>query len=206
MKVQGEDVTDLDVLKAIETTVRRSMSLKRIKIDGSYLKWTNVATAILKGVAQTKSLRRLELMTPRGVPSSPRGGWWYEKSEPKTAIGCVGIRWVSITWHHMTSHDTGSLPLMLCISCPKLCLSGVRWSVGTSVSQWGLVSSCCCTGEGALWHLTDRGDFPHWRLPVVQLCGSVDWPHTLLFTWGKEGLVPACLCWAGEQGWLSILV
>ena len=74
MKVQGEDVTDLDVLKAIETTVRRSMSLKRIKIDGSYLKWTNVATAILKGAAQTKSLRRLELMTPRGVPSSPRGG------------------------------------------------------------------------------------------------------------------------------------
>ena len=35
--MEGEDVTDPDVLKAVETAVRRSTSVKRIKIEGWYL-------------------------------------------------------------------------------------------------------------------------------------------------------------------------
>ena len=62
-EVKGEDVTDPDVLKAVEAAVKESTSVKRIEIDGRNLKWTNVATAILKGAAQSKVLRELELKT-----------------------------------------------------------------------------------------------------------------------------------------------
>ena len=65
---EGEDVTDPDVLKAVETAVRRSTSVKRVKIEGSHWKWTNVATAILKGAAQSKPLREVELVTPWNPP------------------------------------------------------------------------------------------------------------------------------------------
>ena len=61
---EGEDVTDPDVLKAVETAVRRSTSVKKIEIEGWYLRWTNVATAILKGAAQSKPLREVKLVTP----------------------------------------------------------------------------------------------------------------------------------------------
>ena len=67
-EVKGEDVTDPDVLKAVEAAVRRSTSVKRIKIDGSYLRWTNVATAILKGAAQNKPLRHVLLKTLENSP------------------------------------------------------------------------------------------------------------------------------------------
>ena len=67
-EVEGEDVTDPEVLKAVETTVRRSTSLKRIKIEGGLLRWTNVATAILKGAAQSKPLREVEIETPLDSP------------------------------------------------------------------------------------------------------------------------------------------
>ena len=68
MQSVGEAVTDPDVLKAVEAAVKESMSVKRIKIECEYLKWTNVATAILKGAAQSKALRELELMTPKDFP------------------------------------------------------------------------------------------------------------------------------------------
>ena len=64
--VEGEDVTDPDVLKAVEAAVRRSTSVKRIKIESRRLRWTNVATAILKGAAQSKPLREVKLVTPVG--------------------------------------------------------------------------------------------------------------------------------------------
>ena len=72
-KVEGEDVTDPGVLKAVEAAVRRSTSVKRIKIEGSNLRWTNVATAILKGAAQSKPLREVELETPENfhTPEDP---------------------------------------------------------------------------------------------------------------------------------------
>ena len=66
--MREEDVTDPDVLKAVEAAVRRSTSVKRIKIEGRGLRWTNVATAILKGAAQSKPLREVELLTPRNSP------------------------------------------------------------------------------------------------------------------------------------------
>ena len=64
----GEDVTDPVVLKAVEAAVRRSTSVKRIKIEDCNLTWTNVVTAILKGVAQSKPLREVELATPKDCP------------------------------------------------------------------------------------------------------------------------------------------
>ena len=67
-KVEEEDVTDPDVLKAVEAAVRKSMSVKKIKIEGKYLRWTDVATAILKGAAQNKPLREVELKTPEDSP------------------------------------------------------------------------------------------------------------------------------------------
>ena len=66
--MEGEDVTDPDILKAVEEAVKESTSVKRIKIDGRYLKWANVATAILKGAAQSKALRELELSTQDDFP------------------------------------------------------------------------------------------------------------------------------------------
>ena len=67
-EVEEDDVTDPDVLKAVEAAVRRSTSVKRIKIKGCYLRWTNVATAILKGAAQSKPLREVVLETPEDFP------------------------------------------------------------------------------------------------------------------------------------------
>ena len=67
---EREDVTDPDVLKAVEAAVRRSMSVKRIKIEFRLfsLRWTNVATAILKGAAHSKPLKEVELVTPKDFP------------------------------------------------------------------------------------------------------------------------------------------
>ena len=41
--------------------------MKRIKIECD-LEWTNVATAILKGAAESKPLREVELDTPEDFP------------------------------------------------------------------------------------------------------------------------------------------
>ena len=65
---KGKDVSDPDVLMAIEEAIKESMSLKRIEIDGEYLGWTNVTTAILKGAAHNTVLRELELVTPEDFP------------------------------------------------------------------------------------------------------------------------------------------
>ena len=67
-KVKGEDVLDPDVLKTVEEAIRVNTSVKRIKINNDYLRWTNVATAILKGAAYNTVLRELELKTPEDFP------------------------------------------------------------------------------------------------------------------------------------------
>ena len=67
--MQGwREVVRKDVLKTVEEAITVSTSVKRIKIDGEYLRWTNVATAILKGAAHNTVLRELELATPRDFP------------------------------------------------------------------------------------------------------------------------------------------
>ena len=67
-EVVGKDVSDPDVLKMVEEAITVSTSVKRIKIDGEYLRWTNMATAILKGAAHNTVLRELELRTSRDFP------------------------------------------------------------------------------------------------------------------------------------------
>ena len=85
-EVEGEDVTDPDVLKAVEVAVRRSTSVKRIEIEGSHLRWTNVATAILKGAARNKPLREVELETPQNSPPPQEVVDDVRKANPKLRL------------------------------------------------------------------------------------------------------------------------
>ena len=63
-EVMGADVSDPDMLKAVQTAVRVNRSVKRIKIGGrEYLRWTNVATAIIEGAAHNTTLMEVELET-----------------------------------------------------------------------------------------------------------------------------------------------
>ena len=64
----GEDVSDPDMLKAVQTAVRVNRSVKRIGIEGEYLRWTNVATAIIEEAAHNKTLMEVELRTPEDHP------------------------------------------------------------------------------------------------------------------------------------------
>ena len=63
-EVMGEDVSDPDMLKAVQTAVRVNRSVKRIRIEDRLLKWTNVATAIIEGAAHNTTLMEVELVTP----------------------------------------------------------------------------------------------------------------------------------------------
>ena len=70
-EVEGEDVSDPDMLKAVQTAVRVNRSVKRIEIEGDDLRWTNVATAIIEGAAHNATLMEVELETPDG-PHPPQ--------------------------------------------------------------------------------------------------------------------------------------
>lgn len=63
------DVEDEETLKAVEAAVRESTSVRRIVVKCRHLNWTNVATALLKGATENKSLRNLTLQTAKD--SSP---------------------------------------------------------------------------------------------------------------------------------------
>ena len=86
VEAKGEDVTDPNVLKAIEAAVRRGTSVKKIKIQGSSLRWTNVATAILKGAAKSKPLREVELVTPQNSPPLQEVVDDMRKANPKLRL------------------------------------------------------------------------------------------------------------------------
>ena len=64
---EGEDVSDPDMLKAVQTAVRVNRSVKRIEIEDK-LRWTNVATAIIEGAAHNTTLMEVELETPEDHP------------------------------------------------------------------------------------------------------------------------------------------
>ena len=66
--VAGEDVSDPDMLKAVQTAVRVNRSVKRIRFEDRLLKWTNVATAIIEGAAHNATLMEVKLMTPEDHP------------------------------------------------------------------------------------------------------------------------------------------
>ena len=65
---EGEDVSDPGMLKAVQTAVRVNRSVKRIEIEGSELRWTSVATAIIEGAAHNTTLMEVELGTPKDHP------------------------------------------------------------------------------------------------------------------------------------------
>ena len=64
-EVMGVDVSDPDMLKAVQTAVGVNRSVKRIKIKDSELRWTNVATAIIEGAAHNTTLIEVELVIPK---------------------------------------------------------------------------------------------------------------------------------------------
>ena len=113
---EGEDVTDPDVLKAVEAAVRSSTSVKRIKIKGLNLKWTNVATAILKGAAQSKPLREVKLATPQNSPPQEVVDD-VRRANPK-------LRLVVKTESKSTSYDITCHHMPL-VHCPTCCVSHV---------------------------------------------------------------------------------
>ena len=66
-----QDVSDPDLLQAVEVAVRENTSLRRMGISKRFLArtratlpWTNVAVAILKGTTKNATLRRLHLEVP----------------------------------------------------------------------------------------------------------------------------------------------
>ena len=63
-----EDVSYPDMLKAVQTAVKVNRSVKRIRIGDKYLRWTNVATAIIEGAAHNTTLMEVELETPEDHP------------------------------------------------------------------------------------------------------------------------------------------
>ena len=86
MKVEGEDVSDPDMLKAVQTAVRVNRSVKRIKIVGEYLRWTNVATAIIEGAAHNTTLMEVELETPKDHPPPQEVIDETRKANPKLRL------------------------------------------------------------------------------------------------------------------------
>ena len=58
-------MSDPDTLQAVEVVVRENTSLRRMEISrSSWMTWTNVAVAILKGATKNATLRRLSLHVP----------------------------------------------------------------------------------------------------------------------------------------------
>ena len=114
---KGEDVLDPNLLKTVEDAITVSTSVKRIEIDGEYLRWTNVATAILKGAAHNTVLRELELRTPRGFPPPQKVIDDVIRANPKLRL-VVGSGGESAS-HDITRHH---MPL---VHCPTCCVSHV---------------------------------------------------------------------------------
>ena len=95
---EGEDVLDPDVLRAVKEAITVSTSVKRIEIDCEFLRWTNVATAILKGAAHNTVLRELELKTPWDFPPPQEVVDDVRRANPK-------LRLVVVERGESVSHD-----------------------------------------------------------------------------------------------------
>ena len=81
--VTGEDVSDRDILKAVQTAVRVNRSVKRIRIVCRTLRWTNVATAVIEGAALNTTLMDVELVT-LGDPHPPN--WVVDEARQANPI------------------------------------------------------------------------------------------------------------------------
>ena len=84
--LKGEDVSDPDMLKAVQTAVRVNRSVKRIEIEGDELRWTNVATAIIEGAAHNATLMEVELRTPRNPLQLQKVVYKTRQANPKLRL------------------------------------------------------------------------------------------------------------------------
>ena len=99
-EVKREDVSDPDMLKAVQTAVSVNRSVKRIRIEDRLLKWTNVATAIIEGAAHNTTLMEVELVTPKHHPP-PQEVMTEQDKQIQNYDWLLRL----VSKHHMTSHD-----------------------------------------------------------------------------------------------------
>ena len=104
---QGEDVSNSLVLQSLEEAVGQNKSLSRLKIVGRRCKWTNVATAVLKGAAKSTSLTDLELVTPEDFTPSKDIVDEVRRANPKLELR-LDERRESTSQHHITSQSACS--------------------------------------------------------------------------------------------------
>ena len=166
-----EDVSDTNLLKAVEAAVKSSLSMKRIKIQGEFIKWTNVATAILKGAAQSTSLMELELETPEEFPPPQEVLVDVRKAKPELRLVVIsGGESVLMTSHGITCYST---------STHVVCL------MSQVVSEWCEVVCWYKCGVRMNFPSLHRGEFDSLartdRHTHNVARGNVDWSHTLLF-------------------------
>ena len=97
LNVDSEDVTDPDILKAVEAAVMRWSTSVIIRCWD--IKWANVATAILKGAAQNKTLKKVNLVTAWNCPLSQEVVDYVRRANPK-------LRLVVLAESESASHDS----------------------------------------------------------------------------------------------------
>ena len=64
LTTKGEDVSDPDTLKSVQTAIRVNRSVRSIRMEHNNIRWTNVTTAIIEGAAQNVALKEVELTFP----------------------------------------------------------------------------------------------------------------------------------------------
>ena len=85
-----EDVLDTDLLKAVEAAIKSILSMKRIKNQGKFIKWSNVATAVLKGAAESMSLRQSEVEMQEEFPPPQEDDLRRSKPELRLVVMSEG--------------------------------------------------------------------------------------------------------------------
>ena len=101
LNVDSEDVTDPGILKAVEEAVMTwSTSVFICCWD---IKWANVATAILKGAAQSKTLKSVHLATAKDFPPSQEVVDYVRRANPKLRL-VVAAKGKSAS-HNITCHQ-----------------------------------------------------------------------------------------------------
>ena len=102
--VWGEDVSNPDMLEAVKTAVRVNRSIKRIRIEGSDLRWANVATAVIEGAEHNTTLMEVKLEIPYIYHPPIRVIAQARHTNPKLQLVVEACEY-TCTCHHMTSYD-----------------------------------------------------------------------------------------------------
>ena len=142
------------MLQSLEEAVEQNKSLSRLKIVGRQCKWTNVATAILKGAAKSTSLTDLELVIPEDFTPSIDIVDEVRRANPKLELLLNGRR-------ELASHDI-TVIMQLVNTTPHLHVSCLMFLMLVRCYWFAKVESCeqlYIVVKEALC-LTSRLDYP----------------------------------------------